>query len=821
MQARVGDREIDLSQAGHAEIGRDHRCLLRVDDERVSPFHAVVWTSPDGWMLTDRGKAGGTWVEGRPVDNLLIASTTQVRLGAADGPVITLRPSDPAPAQPTHAPATADQPVAVPRQPMRPSRSDAPRPTGMFMTSHASSSALRIGRETDNDVVLDDLLVSRHHAELRPRPDGTAELTDRRSLNGTFVNGAPIQQAVITAGDLVGIGHSQFRLVDGRLEEYVDTGEITFEATGIRVTGRRGRTLVDDVGFSLAEKSLFAIVGPSGSGKSSLLGALSGLRPADAGQVLYSGRKLYRDYPELRQRIGFVPQEDVLHRELELRQALEFAGKLRFPSDVTSEQRDARIDEVLAELGLSHRASSPIHTLSGGERKRTSVALELLTRPSLLFLDEPASGLDPGLARVLMLLLRRLADDGRTIVVVTHELSSLALCDQVLVLAPGGVPAYVGAPTHASDCLGTDDMAEVFSEMVTDEARDWRFDAPPPVHHAGAPAPRGSAPPEAVAAAPPVPPGPGTPAARPAPRTGHRWGSQLRTLTARYAQVLMADRRNAALLLLQAPILGVLLLVALPPGELGAAPPTEIRLVSAAGIVLFVLLVGATWLGANNAVREIARELPMLKRERAAGLSLSAYVASKAIVLAGLTIVQSVVLVALATARQRGPTDAVLFGWAPGELMVIVALSGIAAMALGLLVSALSGSPERATSVLPVVLILQLVLAAGVVLPVIVDKPVLRQLSYVSGTQWGIAGAASTVDLNRLQVFDARLRDLRSVDATDPGPAVDALTRAPEPDARWAHDPQTLLTAVAALLALTAIPLVATGFVLRRYDPGR
>jgi hypothetical protein len=237
--------------------------------------------------------------------------------------------------------------------------------------------------------------------------------------------------------------------------------------------------------------------------------------------------------------------------------------------------------------------------------------------------------------------------------------------------------------------------------------------------------------------------------------------------------------------------------------------------------VLFVLLVGATWLGANNAIREIARELPMLRRERAAGLSLSAYVLSKALVLGALTVVQTVVLVALATGRQDGPGRGVVLGWGTGELMVVVALAGLASMALALLISALSGSPERATSVLPVVLILQLVLAAGVVLPEIVDRPVLRELSLVSSTQWGVAGAASTVDLDSLQVFDDRLRDLRSVDANDPEAAVEALAAPPEPDGRWAHTTGAWVRALLALIALIAVPLVATAFVLRRYDPGR
>ena len=709
------------------------------------------------------------------------------------------------------------------------------KPTGQLQGHHLAGDVLRIGRADGNDVVVDDLMVSRHHAELRSRDGGGFDIVDLDSLNGTYLNGSPVNRAPVAQFDLIGVGHSEFRFADGRLEEYQNLDGVPVEARDLTVRGRQGRVLVDDVSFSLPEGSMTAIAGPSGAGKSTLLAAISGQRPAQQGVVLYGGRDLYADYNELRLRIGVVPQDDVLHRELSLRRALEYAGRLRFPRDVTAEQRIERVDEVLAQLDLANCATSPIGQLSGGERKRTNVAVELLTDPALLLLDEPLSGLDPGRARVLMRLLRRLADGGLEVVLVTHDVSSLAFCDQVIMLAPGGVPAYVGPPGGVTGRFGETDLADVFTDLATASPDHWRSASPvagdlnrtsratvPPAPgdlemttRGAVPFPPEPLPPQDLPLPSPVPP-------RTSARASFlRWWSQLLTLTTRYVDVLASDRRNAALLLLQAPVLGVLVLAALPAGELGAPPPSVVRLVSAAGIVLFVILVGATWLGANNAIREIARELPMLRRDRAAGLSLSAYVASKALVLGTLTVVQAIVLVALATARQRGPTDGVVLGWATGELMVVVALAGLAAMALGLFLSAVAGSPERATSILPVVLILQLVLAAGVVLPEIVDKPVLRELSLVSSTQWGIAGAASTVDLNQLQVLDDRLRDLRSVDANNPEPAVEAMTASPEPNRRWAHTRGAWSQAVLALVALVVVALTATTIALRRYDPGR
>lgn len=787
LHVQIGGHVEDLAP-GEYPVGRDENSRLRLDDARVSRHHGVISWSGGDWVYRDLDSAHGSWVDGQRVDAFTVTGTVAVHLAQPDGPSITMWVARDIPAQPQPNPR-----LEIVVDPLR-------APTGTFSGTIMSDGQTRIGRAADNDLVLDDILVSRNHAEFRALPDGRLELHDLGSRNGTFVNGQRVRSVVLDDDDLVGIGHSTFRVAAGSLDQFVDTGEITFEAKALTVFSRDGRLLLDDVSFSLKERSLCAVIGPSGSGKSTLLAALSGLRPAQKGQVLYGGRDLYHDFAELRNRIGFVPQEDILHRELHMRQALDYAAQLRFPAGVTRAERDGRIDDVLGELGIISRAAAPVHELSGGERKRTSVALELLTRPSLLFLDEPASGLDPGLTRVLMRMLRELADGGRTIVVVTHELANLALCDQVVVLAPGGVPAYIGPPEGTSARFERADMTDVFSDLSERPELDWRD--PSPDQPVGIPATTTTAKP-------------------PPPVRQQGWLAQLRTLSARNIAVLTADRRNLAMLALQAPILGVLMLVALPAGEL--APPIlpEVRLVSTAGLVLFVVLLGATWLGANNAIREIARELPILRRERSVGLSLSAYVVSKVLVFGTLTVLQAAVLVAIATARQRGPSSAVLLGWPIGELMVVVALAGVASMTLALFVSALAGTPERATTILPMLLILQLVLSAGVVLPEIADRPVLREIGYVSSAQWGVAAAASTVDLNELQLFDQRLRDLRGVDATDPMPAVAALTSDAEPEGRWAHETSAWLTAVGVLLGLIVATSVATTLSLRRYDPGR
>jgi ABC transport system ATP-binding/permease protein len=410
-----GERRITPEEAV-LRIGRDPLCRIVVDDPRVSREHVEVEYLPDGWRLRDLGSRNGTYAAGVRVDELDLARPCQVRLGAADGPSVTLRP----------------EPVGAGTLPMTVAAAAGPAPAGsaasgprfeagrMPSATYRAAQRTRIGRAPDNDIVLDDLQVSRYHAELLGTPGGL-KLVDLGTHNGTFVNGRRLSEADLREGDLLSFGRHQL-VVDGtQLREYVDTGRVSLNADGLGVTVSGGKRLLDNVSFALGECSLLAVVGPSGAGKSTLLGALTGYRPANEGAVSYQGRDLYAEYDDLRQRIGLVPQDDILHSALTVRRALRYAAALRFGSDVTAVERERRIEEVIAQLGLASQADQRIDTLSGGQRKRTSVALELLTEPSLLFLDEPTSGLDPALDRDVMVSLRDLADRGRTVVVVTHS----------------------------------------------------------------------------------------------------------------------------------------------------------------------------------------------------------------------------------------------------------------------------------------------------------------------------------------------------------------------------------------------------------------
>ncbi|MFC9391074.1 FHA domain-containing protein [Streptomyces venezuelae] len=661
---------------------------------------------------------------------------------SAPGPVVVPE-TPPAPQPPPEAPAPESPAPSGRAGPLRPASVSYPAATGTFRQPTSvrplPAHSIRIGRAPDNDVVVPDLVVSRRHAELRAHPDGTYWIHDLGSHNGTFLNGSPVVDARVTPADIVGVGHCAFCLIGGQLVEFTDTGEVSLDVQSLAVTVDHGRkTLLDEVSFPVGQKCLLGVVGPSGAGKSTLLGALTGQRPADRGSVLYDGRDLYRDYAELRQRIGLVPQDDILHLQLTVRRALGYAAELRFPEDTVPAERRARVDEVIRELGLVERAEQPIHSLSGGQRKRVSVALELLTKPSLLFLDEPTSGLDPGMDRSVMHMLRGLADDGRTVVVVTHSVLSLDVCDRLLVLAPGGRVAYYGPPGDSLGFFGFDQWPEAFEAFENDRGRDWAGQYRSSRFHRRYIA-------EATAR-PDVPvPGAAPPVREPAPPPkAQSWGSQLRTLVRRYAAALAADRTFLAIMIALPFVMGAMAR-ALSEGSLN--PESTLN-------VLLILCVGGVLTGAANAVRELVKERTIYRRERAVGLSRSAYLASKVVVLGLITVVQAVVLtlVALIGVPLNVPGGKGVLMPALVEITLAVALLAFTAMMLGLLVSALVRKEEVTMPLLVLLAIVQVVFCGALL--TVRGTPVLEQLAWLVPSRWAFAAMGATIDIGKVAPSD-------------------------------------------------------------------
>ncbi|MFF7446340.1 MULTISPECIES: FHA domain-containing protein [unclassified Streptomyces] len=752
-----------MSPSRDYHVGRDPLSDIFIDDARVSWHHAVLRPEADHWTLEDEHSTNGTYADGRRIDEWSVGPGSVIRFGSpSDGPRAVL---------------TGTAPL-VPRE--RPSAVSMPALTGTFRQPTTvrplPSRTVRIGRAADNDLVIDDLVVSRRHAELRALPDGSYEIVDLGSHNGTYLNGGPVTRAPLGPGDVVGIGHSAFCLVGDELQEYVDTGEVSLDVQDLSVAVDHGRkTLLDQVSFPVGEKCLLAVVGPSGAGKSTLLGALTGQRPADHGTVLYDGRDLYRDYAELRQRIGLVPQDDILHAQLTVRAALSYAAELRFPQDTAKAERRARVEEVIRELGLEQRADQAVHSLSGGQRKRVSVALELLTKPSLLFLDEPTSGLDPGMDRSVMHMLRGLADDGRTVIVVTHSVLSLDVCDRLLVLAPGGRIAYYGPPEDTLAYFGYQQWPEAFEAFERDQDRDWAgefrassFQRRYVSDATGQPRVPRSGP---VVIAPP-----------PRPRSR---GAQLGTLIRRYATALAADRTFLAIMIALPFVMG-----AMARALAGSALTQETAMNA-----LLILCVGGVLTGAANAVRELVKERTIYQRERAVGLSRSAYLLSKVVVLGAVTVLQAVVLtlVGLFGVDLNAPGGEGVLMPPLVEITVAVALLAFTAMMLGLLVSALVRKEEVTMPLLVLLAIVQVVFCGALLK--LDGVPGLEQLSWLVPSRWALGAMAGTVGLARIVPGEL---------------TADPLLR---------HSTGVWLLDVTMLVVLSAVFGLAVSRLLRRHEP--
>ncbi|MFF5706787.1 FHA domain-containing protein [Streptomyces sp. NPDC012794] len=825
----LNGRTWTLDPSRSYSLGRDPQGDVVIDDARVSWRHATIGWNGRGWAIEDHGSTNGTYVHGARVQQTELVPGTPVHLGnATDGPRLNISGAAAAAPQPAYqAPAARAQQQAqapayqapVQQQPQQPAweqqhqqhqqhqqpyvpqqqggggpaqsaapgYSDHRSPTTFHQI--AVGRVMRIGRALENELVVSDLQVSRHHAEFRST-GGRFEIHDLGSHNGTYVNGQPLPKsgtALLGPNDIVGVGHSTFRIVGDRLEEFVDTGDVSFSARHLTVTVDGGKQILKDVTFGVPEKSLIGVIGPSGSGKSTLLKALTGYRPADQGDVLYDNRNLYKQFAELRQRIGLVPQDDILHKELKVSTALKYAAKLRFPGDTAESERAARIDEVLRELKLDIHKDKRITSLSGGQRKRVSVALELLTKPSLIFLDEPTSGLDPGMDRDVMQLLRALADDGRTVLVVTHSVAELALCDKLLVMAPGGSVAYFGPPDEALNFFGYTTWADVFSAFENYRDYDWAGRWKGSQHYQlyaadlDAVAPQQVAMPSPQQMNPPKPQG---------------WGSQLWTLMRRYVSVIVSDKGFLALMVLMPAVLGFVSTVI--PAKFGLAPPTPpSRFNGDAGTIMLILAVGMCFSGAANSVRELIKERVIYERERATGLSRSAYLMSKVIVLGVITMIQGVIICAIAFTPRKLPAEG-LFMSPAVELCVSVTALGFTAMMFGLVISSLVKTAEKTMPLLVMFAIVQVVFTG--VLFQLYDKIGLEQFAYLMPSRWAIGAAGTTLNLGKLMAP----WDPQNPTNTDP---------------LWDHTAGQWFMDVTVLLLLGIICGFAVARLLRRHEP--
>lgn len=811
----TGERSLTVEGA-IITAGRDDTCVLQIKDASVSRRHGRFEFVDGAWRYVDEGSQNGSFLNGLRLDAskpVAVRAGDRLRLGSCSVSVLdngAEHRSEPAGKPERYTPTLAGA------RPQSPAPRGAPlRPPGMGPLAPASAlkppepndglAMITVGRAIDNEIVLSDPYVSSHHVEAW-LADGRLVVRDLGSLNGTFVNEQPFTEGLVAADAVLRIGTQAVlpaRDLIARLmaapqpslyaRQRTDLEHLLVGQSLGRVVGG-GKVILRDVDIAVRQGQFVAIAGASGAGKSTLMKVLNGYTPPDHGRVLVARN------PRGEEEIGYVPQDDIINRELPLREGLVLSALLRYPPGTARGAVEQRADEVLTQLGLSENAGTVVSRLSGGQRKRASVALELMTQPRLLLLDEPTSGLDPASDRRLIRLLRALADAGYGIVLITHTTANIAACDTVAFLAPGGYLVFWGGPEDAKRYFQTDDLESVYETLESESPQEWRgrFEQSQEYRQLQADVAPG------VAALDQQ--GQSRAATPRRPQGALFW--QLRGLSLRYFRTLLGDRRNLTLLLAQVPVILLLARLifgsdvltrpdrvpaALPPGVTAGSPAATAVVQLAGGHstpglqLLFVLATTLVWIGLINAAREICKESAIWEREQHVGVRAVPYVLSKIIVLGALCAAQTLILLVLLHLFWSVPGG--VGSWM-GILLTgfLAALSGVA---IGLCVSASVATPDRAVTLLPIFILPQ-ILFAGVIVPLSTIGQG-KILSYVVGARWA---------------FEAMSRlTQRALFVPDQSPYAEQISGS------WA-------TPVLALLLLTAIFTVIAALLVLRGEGG-
>jgi len=472
LEIRKGNNLIQQSliEESLISIGRELDNHVFLEEKNISRYHAKILQDTEGYFLIDLGSANGTYLNGAeisPKRPRLLVNGDIIRIGSYELRFSTeVSPAKPLNVPVSHAPTIVGS--------FHPHRTKPPENINM-----RDRQVLRIGRDDRNDTVINHPAVSRFHAKIQ-RKNGSFYITDS-STNGTFINGKRVtREQLLKVNDQIRIGSTCLIFnVDETFIHQNDQENLRIDALKLNKVVGNGVNLLHDISLSILPKEFVVVAGVSGGGKSTLLNALNGFRPATSGEVLVNGVDLYQNFNAYHTEIGYVPQQDIIHRSLTVGQTLEYAAKLRMPTDATTADRKNRIDSVLADLELTERKNVPVEKLSGGQLKRISMGVELLTEPSLFFLDEATSGLDPGTEGEIMRLLRKLADQGRTVILITHATENVMQCDLVAFLAKGGYLAYFGPPQEAAGYFQVNNFNEIYRKVENQDIRSpqqWQDD---------------------------------------------------------------------------------------------------------------------------------------------------------------------------------------------------------------------------------------------------------------------------------------------------------------------------------------------------------
>jgi len=614
---------------------------------------------------------------------------------------------------------------------------ETPREEQIQVPDLQGRASLTIGRGPDNDMVIAHPTVSWSHARItRSGPDGGHTVADLDSTNGTYVNGERVvRPRLLRRDDVIHVGPYKLVYLPETLAAVDESGNLRLDALRLNKVVGKGKNLLKDITLAIRPREFIAIVGVSGAGKSTLLEALSGFNPASGGQVLVNNTNLYSNFDLYRTQLGYVPQKNIIHMELTVYEALDYSAQLRLPTDTTPVERKRRIEEVLQILNLAECKDRVINKLSGGEQRRVSMGAELLAQPGLLFLDEATSGLDPGSERQMMNLLRRLADKGHTVLLVTHATRNVLLCDQVVFLAKGGCLAYYGPPQEALSYFGVEEFDDIYDKLQGERTPEsWAEQyhrSEQYVKFILERLPQGSGAAYPMQAPPSI--------AHPGAAMKHVSATrQFLILSRRNLNILWRDKLSMMLMLLIAPIIGLLFFAFWSRGIFEPDGGDAMRVV----ICLFNVAVICFLVGGLVSMREIVKEADIYRRERMVTLKIVPYALSK---------VWLSVLIALYSAGFFILFMKLAGNWpAPGQLLAVyvtLTFALLAGMMTGLFISAVSPNPNVAPLLLLLIIIPQVIF--GGVMPVRYFGGAGQTIGQVTTTKWAFESLVTISDIGK------------------------------------------------------------------------
>ena len=583
-----------------------------------------------------------------------------------------------------------------------------------------------IGRSSENDIVLKHPCVSRRDCSVE-RIGERIVIKDCQSCNGVLVNGQKVKKCqALRDKDVIQILGNQFIFCGENLYCKINTGGIAIKAKNInKWVGRNNsrKQILNNIDLDIKGNEFVAVIGGSGAGKSSLMDVLNGYDNNFNGEVSYNGISLKSNFSHLKSLVGYVPQDDIIYDNLKLRKMLYYTALIRMPDDTDRNAIEVRIDSVLESLDLKEHENTYIKKLSGGHKKRASIAVELLADPKIFFLDEPTSGLDPGTEKELMQTLRSMTrKQDRTIIMVTHTTQNLDLCDKIIFMGNGGRICFAGNVEEAKSFFGTENIINAYN-LVRKNTDKWikKFVDYRNAHFTEI---YGSV-------------GDGKSSIDTCHVSAVR---QYTIITKRYIELILNDFKRFITLLIQPILISVLLMV--------VADDELFKIYESTKSMMFVLSCSAIWIGVFDSIQEICKERNILRREHMAGMKLSIYILSKMTVQLVLGAVQAVFLVVTFLVFTGANEKGIIFNSFYFEMIMTGWMTIVASAALGLIISAIVRTGDKAMAVAPFVLIVQL-LFSGILFEL---KGIAEYISYFTISRWSVEAMGSIAHLNELDL---------------------------------------------------------------------